>query len=69
VRPPAIADLTRTMPQRTNAAYAADLAAMALGVTRGADEHTPQECIETGPVGQGLLVLADTIRRFREASE
>jgi tripeptide aminopeptidase len=52
-----------------NAAYAAGLAAVALGVTRGADEHTPQEWIETGPVGQGLLVLADTIRRFREASE
>jgi tripeptide aminopeptidase len=52
-----------------NAAHAAGLPAVALGVTRGADEHTPQEWIETGPVAQGLSVLADTIRLFREESQ
>lgn len=52
-----------------NAAHAAGLPAVALGVTRGADEHTPREWIETGPVAQGLSVLADTIRLFREESQ
>ena len=52
-----------------NAAHAACLPAVALGVTRGAGEHTPQEWIETGPIAPGLETLADTIRLFREASE
>jgi tripeptide aminopeptidase len=49
-----------------NAAYAAGVAAVALGVTRGEGEHTPGEWIETGPIATGLAVLADTIRQFRE---
>jgi tripeptide aminopeptidase len=49
-----------------NAAYEAGIAAVTLGVTRGEDEHTPGEWIETAPVGAGLDVLADTIRHFRE---
>jgi tripeptide aminopeptidase len=52
-----------------NAAHAAGLPAVALGVTRGAGEHTPHEWIETGPIGTGLETLADTIRLFREASQ
>ena len=49
-----------------NAAYEADIAAVALGVTRGEGEHTPGEWIETTPVAAGLAALADTIRHFRE---
>jgi acetylornithine deacetylase/succinyl-diaminopimelate desuccinylase-like protein len=49
-----------------NAAYAAGIPAVALGVTRGEGEHTPEEWIETAPVADGLGVLAETIRLFRE---
>jgi acetylornithine deacetylase/succinyl-diaminopimelate desuccinylase-like protein len=49
-----------------NAAYAAGIAAVALGVTRGAGEHTTGEWIETAPVAAGLAALADTIGHFRE---
>jgi acetylornithine deacetylase/succinyl-diaminopimelate desuccinylase-like protein len=49
-----------------NAAYEAGIAAVALGVTRGAGEHTPGEWIDTAPVAAGLAALADTIRHFRE---
>jgi tripeptide aminopeptidase len=52
-----------------NAAYAAGIPAVALGVTRGAGEHTPAEWIETGPVAAGLTVLAETIRLFREGQQ
>jgi tripeptide aminopeptidase len=51
-----------------NAAYAAGIPAVTLGVTCGEGEHTPQEWIETGPVGTGLAVLADTVTTFWEAS-
>lgn len=50
-----------------NAAHAARVPAVALGVTRGAGEHTPQEWIETGPIGQGLTALRETIMLFWEA--
>jgi len=49
-----------------NAAYEAGIAAVAVGVTRGAGEHTPGEWIETAPVATGLAALAGTIRQFRE---
>lgn len=49
-----------------NAAYAAGIPAVALGVTRGQGEHTPEEWIETAPVVDGLTVLTETIRLFRE---
>jgi tripeptide aminopeptidase len=49
-----------------NAAYAAGIPAVTLGVTTGQGEHTPAEWIETGPVAEGLTVLAETIRLFRE---
>jgi len=48
-----------------NAAYAAGIPAVALGVTRGEGEHTPEEWIETAPVADGLGVLAETIRLFK----
>jgi acetylornithine deacetylase/succinyl-diaminopimelate desuccinylase-like protein len=52
-----------------NAAYAAGIPAVALGVTRGEGEHTPEEWIETAPVADGLGVLAETIRLFREGRQ
>jgi len=52
-----------------NAAYAAGIPAVALGVTRGEGEHTPEEWIETAPVADGLGVLAETIRLFREGQQ
>ena len=51
-----------------NAAYAAGIAAIAIGITSGAGEHTPGEWIETGPIGIGLAALVDTIVGYdREA--
>jgi tripeptide aminopeptidase len=52
-----------------NAAYAAGIPAVALGVTRGEGEHTPEEWIETASVADGLAVLAETIRLFREGQQ
>ncbi|HWM98823.1 MAG TPA: M20/M25/M40 family metallo-hydrolase [Streptosporangiaceae bacterium] len=51
-----------------NAAYAAGILAIALGVTRGAGEHTPGEWIETAPIGSGVAVLAETIMLFWKAA-
>ncbi len=52
-----------------NAAHAAGIPAVALGVTYGEGEHTPSEWITTAPVPGGLAALADTIRRFQVAGE
>ena len=52
-----------------NAAYPAGIPAVALGVTRGEGEHTPEEWIETAPVADGLGVLAETIRLFGEGQQ
>jgi tripeptide aminopeptidase len=52
-----------------NAAFAAGIPAVALGVTRGQGEHTPAEWIETEPVAAGLTVLAETITLFREGQQ
>jgi tripeptide aminopeptidase len=52
-----------------NAAYEAGIPALAVGVTRGAGEHTPAEWIETAPVAKGLAVLAETIELIREGLE
>jgi tripeptide aminopeptidase len=49
-----------------NAALDAGIPAIALGVTRGEGEHTPQEWIETAPVPGGLAALAETIDLLRE---
>jgi acetylornithine deacetylase/succinyl-diaminopimelate desuccinylase-like protein len=51
-----------------NAAYAAGIPAIALGVTRGAGEHTPGEWIETAPIGRGVAALAETIMLFWKAA-
>jgi tripeptide aminopeptidase len=48
-----------------NAAHAAGIPAVALGVTRGAGEHTPAEWIETSGVPAGLAALAATIDEVR----
>ncbi len=47
-----------------NAAYAAGIPAVTIGITFGSGEHTPGEWIETGPIGTGLAALADTIVRY-----
>ncbi len=47
-----------------NAAYAAGLPSIAIGITFGAGEHTPGEWIETEPIATGLAALADTIARY-----
>jgi tripeptide aminopeptidase len=52
-----------------NAAHAAGIPAVALGVTYGEGEHTPSEWIKTAPVPGGLVALADTIRRFQAGGE
>ncbi len=52
-----------------NAAYEAGIPGFAVGITRGAGEHTPAEWIETAPVAAGLTVLADTIELIREGCE
>ncbi|HUZ19212.1 MAG TPA: M20/M25/M40 family metallo-hydrolase [Acidimicrobiales bacterium] len=50
-----------------NAAHAAGLPALALGVTIGSGEHTPQEWIEIGPVADGIAALSDTVVRYEQA--
>jgi tripeptide aminopeptidase len=51
-----------------NAAHARGIPAIAIGVTTGAGEHTPQEWIDTAPIGDGVRVLARTVARFEELS-
>lgn len=47
-----------------NAAHAAGVPALAVGVTVGEQEHTLEEWIDLAPLGQGLRVLADTVVVF-----
>jgi acetylornithine deacetylase/succinyl-diaminopimelate desuccinylase-like protein len=49
-----------------NAAHARGIPAVALGVTTGTGEHTPEERIDLGPIGLGLATIARTIERFEE---
>jgi tripeptide aminopeptidase len=51
-----------------NAAHARGIPAVAVGVTTGGGEHTPQEWIDIAPVADGLSVLAATVARFEEAA-
>ncbi|MGZ4148530.1 MAG: M20/M25/M40 family metallo-hydrolase, partial [Actinomycetota bacterium] len=51
-----------------NAAHARGIPAIAIGVTTGAGEHTPQEWIDTAPIGDGVRALARTVTRFEELS-
>jgi tripeptide aminopeptidase len=50
-----------------NAAHARGIPAVAVGVTTGGGEHTPQEWIDIAPIADGLSVLAATVTRFEEA--
>ena len=47
-----------------NAAHAAGVPAIAIGVTTGSGEHTPEEWIDTAPLATGLACAADTIARW-----
>lgn len=49
-----------------NAAHARGIPAIAVGVTRGSGEHTPEEWIETAPIEDGVRALARTVERFEE---
>jgi acetylornithine deacetylase/succinyl-diaminopimelate desuccinylase-like protein len=47
-----------------NAALDAGLPAVAVGITEGSGEHTPDEWIATAPVAEGLLALAATVNTY-----
>src|SRR6202030_4098644 len=47
-----------------NAALDAGIPAIAIGVTEGAGEHTPDEWIATAPVAAGLRALAATLNAY-----
>lgn len=51
-----------------NAAHAAGVPAIAIGVTTGSGEHTPDEWIDTAPLASGLACAADTITRWEGAA-
>lgn len=51
-----------------NAAHARGIPAVAVGVTTGGGEHTPQEWIDVAPIALGLSVLAATVTRFEETA-
>ncbi len=44
-----------------NAAHDRGIPAIAVGITTGGGEHTPQEWVDTAPVAEGLRALAATI--------
>jgi acetylornithine deacetylase/succinyl-diaminopimelate desuccinylase-like protein len=50
-----------------NAAHAAGIPAVAIGITTGGGEHTPQEWISLEPIPLGLASVAGTIARWGEA--
>lgn len=50
-----------------NAAHARGIPAVAVGVTTGSGEHTPQEWVDIDPIADGLQVLAATVTRFEGA--
>ncbi len=49
-----------------NAAHRRGIPAVALGVTTGSAEHTPQEWIDAGPIDAGVRALARTVTRYQE---
>jgi tripeptide aminopeptidase len=51
-----------------NAAHAAGVPAIAIGVTTGGGEHTPDEWIDTEPLATGLACAASTITRWEEVA-
>ncbi len=52
-----------------NAAFAAGIPAISVGVTVGAGEHTEQEWIDLPPIATGLRALADTVAIFERESD
>jgi acetylornithine deacetylase/succinyl-diaminopimelate desuccinylase-like protein len=52
-----------------NAAFAAGIPAVALGITVGAGEHTLEEWIDLPPIARGLAALADTVAMFERESD
>jgi acetylornithine deacetylase/succinyl-diaminopimelate desuccinylase-like protein len=50
-----------------NAAHDRGIPAIAVGITTGAGEHTPDEWIDTSPIAAGLAVLAATVLSLEEA--
>ena len=51
-----------------NAAHARGIPAIAIGITTGSGEHTPQEWIDTAPIPDGVHTLARTVARYEELS-
>ena len=59
-----LAGIAPTFPASStdaNAAHAARIPAIAVGVTTGSGEHTPAEWIDIPPISQGVQVLAGTV--------
>jgi len=52
-----------------NAAHAAAIPAIAVGITRGAQEHTTGEWIDLPPIAIGLETLARTILNYTRSSQ
>jgi len=50
-----------------NAAHAAGIPGVAIGITKGGGEHTPQEWISLEPIPLGLASVAGTIARWGKA--
>jgi tripeptide aminopeptidase len=62
--------VTRTAASTdANAAHAAGVPAIAIGVTTGGAEHTPEEWIDTAPLATGLGCAADTIIRWEGVAQ
>ena len=49
-----------------NAAHEAGIPAVAVGVTTGGGEHSPDEWIDVAPISAGLEILAATVTGYRE---
>jgi acetylornithine deacetylase/succinyl-diaminopimelate desuccinylase-like protein len=47
-----------------NAAHARGIPAIALGITTGSGEHTPEEWIAVEPIERGLRALAGTVEAY-----
>jgi acetylornithine deacetylase/succinyl-diaminopimelate desuccinylase-like protein len=62
-----LAGIVPTFPATStdaNAAYAAGIPAIAVGVTTGSGEHTPAEWIDIPPIAQGVRILAESVVGF-----
>jgi acetylornithine deacetylase/succinyl-diaminopimelate desuccinylase-like protein len=59
-----LAGIAPTFPATStdaNAAHAAGIPAIAVGITSGSGEHTPAEWIDIPPIARGLQILADSV--------